>query len=558
MAVYYKDGTWKQVPKKYTKVNNSWKLINCVYVKLNGTWEAVHCGDGGSGGSGSSTKSVSPEIFWSLTQTKNANDVLDDGARPLNLQANPDGAEVKVHLSWEVFSKDIVDYYNVYRSTSSGSGFTKINGTSTTSEQYTDDSVSDSTKYYYHVTAQTTNGIETDSTQTESVEVFTITTLSATNINPEYATLNGEVGDPPETSTINTFFEWGEEQGQGLPNSTPTENLMAPTGFQRTLLTFDGSEVSYSPLTKISSGGVSGVSIGEGYIAYGGGDDYEVYVHDLSNGSLEYTFSEASGDVRDVAIGKDYIVYSSYYGENVHVHDLSDGSLEYTLSGGSDYVYTVAIGEGYVAYGGQSNETYVHDLSDGSLEYKFTQASDNVNGTSIAEGYIAYSGKDDNAYVHDLSNGNLVYTLSQASDNVWDVEIAEEYVAYGGGDNDTYVHDLNDGSLVYTLTESAGSIKGVDINGDYIAYGGDDDNVYVHDLSDGGNLEDVLPQASSNVYSVSLGEGYAVYGEGDGNTYVHYSTQGKLDPSTKYEYRAVAQLNGKMLKGNIETFTTTS
>ena len=556
MAVYHKDGTWKKVSKKYTKVNDSWKLINCVYVKVNGTWEAVHCA--GSGGSKSSAQTVSPEIFWSLTQTKDANDVLDDGARPLNLQATPSGAQVEVDLNWEVFSKDIVDYYNVYRSTSPNSGFTKINGTNTTFEQYTDDSVSGSTKYYYYVTAQTTNGTETDSTQTEAVEVFTITTLPATNINPEYATLNGEIGDPPETSTINTFFEW-REQGQGFSNSTPTENLVAPTDFEKTLLAFDGTEVSYSPLTKISSGGVSGVSIAQGYVAYGGGEnDYEVYVHDLNDGSLEYTFSEASGDITEVDIGKDYIVYGSYYGENVHVHDLSDGSLEYTPSGGSDYVYTVSIGEGYVAYGGQSNETYVHDLSDGSLEYTFTQASENVNGTSIAEGYMAYSGKDDNAYVHDLSNGNLVYTLSQASDDVWEVKVGEGYIAYGGGDTNTYVHDLSDGSLVYTLTQSSESIKGVDINGDYIAYSGDDDNTYVHDLSDGGSLEDTLSQASSNVYSVSLGEGYVAYGEGGGNTYVHYSTQGKLNPSTKYEYRAVAQSNGKARKGNMETFTTTT
>ena len=555
MAVYHKDGTWKKVPKKYTKVNDSWKLINCVYVKINGTWETVHCGDGGSAG-GSSTKSVSPEIFWSLTQTKNANDVLDDGARPLNLQANPNGAEVKVDLSWEVFSKDIVDYYNIYRSTSPNSEFTKVNGTSTTSEQYTDDNVSDSTKYYYYVTAQTTNGTETDSTQTEVVEVFTITTLPATNINPEYATLNGEVGDPPETSSINTFFEWGE-QGQGFPNSTLTENLVAPTDFEKTLLAFDGTEVSYSPLTETSSGGVSGVSIGEGHVAYGGGDDYEVYVHDLSNGNLEYTFSEASGDVRDVAIGKDYIVYGSYYGENIHVHNLSDGSLEYTLSGGSDYVYAVAIGEGYIAYGGQDESTYVHNLSDGSLEYKFTQASDNVNGISIAKGHIAYSGKDDNAYVHDLSNGNLVYTLSQSTDNVWDVEIGEGYVAYGG--YNTYVHDLSNGNLVYTLKESPESIKGVDINGDYIAYGGDDDNTYVHDLNDGGSLEDTLSQSSGNVYGVSLGENYVAYGGADDNTYVHYSTQGKLEQSTEYKFRAVGKYNGgSTIKGNTETFTTTT
>ncbi len=158
MAVYHKDGTWKKVPKKYTKVNDSWKLINCVYVKVNGIWEAVHCA--GSGGGKGSTQTVSPEIFWSLTQTKDANDVLDDGARPLNLQVQVGQDSDEAVLTWEVFSEDIVDHYDVFRADNSGGNFTEISGSDLTQKTYTD-VVSDDNDKFYKVRGVTINGNQT-------------------------------------------------------------------------------------------------------------------------------------------------------------------------------------------------------------------------------------------------------------------------------------------------------------------------------------------------------------------------------------------------------------
>ena len=50
--------------------------------------------------------------------------------------------------------------YNVYRSTTSGSGYVKLNSSLLTSSDYTDVNVSSETTYYYVVTAVDTGDLE--------------------------------------------------------------------------------------------------------------------------------------------------------------------------------------------------------------------------------------------------------------------------------------------------------------------------------------------------------------------------------------------------------------
>jgi len=67
----------------------------------------------------------------------------------------------RVSLSWTA-STSVVSGYNVYRSTTSGAGYTKINGSLVSVVSYTDSSVVNSTTYYYVTTA-------VDGTGTESI-----------------------------------------------------------------------------------------------------------------------------------------------------------------------------------------------------------------------------------------------------------------------------------------------------------------------------------------------------------------------------------------------------
>jgi len=76
-------------------------------------------------------------------------------AVPDNLWAS--GADGAVSLDWDDNSEEDLDGYNVYRSTTSGSGYIKLNDSILSSSDYTDNDVTNGITYYYVVTAVDTS-----------------------------------------------------------------------------------------------------------------------------------------------------------------------------------------------------------------------------------------------------------------------------------------------------------------------------------------------------------------------------------------------------------------
>ncbi len=72
-------------------------------------------------------------------------------AAPTGLAA--DAADSLVVLDWNANTEEDLAGYNIYRSTTSGSGYTKLNSTLLTSPGYTDSTVENLATYYYAVTA---------------------------------------------------------------------------------------------------------------------------------------------------------------------------------------------------------------------------------------------------------------------------------------------------------------------------------------------------------------------------------------------------------------------
>jgi len=75
---------------------------------------------------------------------------------PTSVTASP--GDKQVSLSWTASSGFSVTGYNVYRSTTSGSGYVQVNPSSVSGTTYTDPGLTDGTTYYYVVTAISSQG----------------------------------------------------------------------------------------------------------------------------------------------------------------------------------------------------------------------------------------------------------------------------------------------------------------------------------------------------------------------------------------------------------------
>ena len=82
-------------------------------------------------------------------------------AAPTGLNAA--GNDGSVSLSWNANGEGDLSGYNVYRSTTSGSGYTKLNGSVVTGTSYNDGGVTNGTTYYYVITAVDTSSNESGS-----------------------------------------------------------------------------------------------------------------------------------------------------------------------------------------------------------------------------------------------------------------------------------------------------------------------------------------------------------------------------------------------------------
>ena len=109
-----------------------------------------------------------------LTSTELAAVMLDGGGppdttppdAPTGLAATP--GDAMVSLDWDDNAEGDLAGYNVYRSTTSGSGYGLLNGSLLTSSDYIDNSVTNDTTYYYVVTAEDTSANESTASSEDS------------------------------------------------------------------------------------------------------------------------------------------------------------------------------------------------------------------------------------------------------------------------------------------------------------------------------------------------------------------------------------------------------
>ena len=98
-------------------------------------------------------------------------------AAPTGLGAS--AGDGSVGLDWNNNTEPDLAGYNIYRSTTQGAGYTKLNGSLLSSSNYTDNSASNGTTYYYVVTAVDTSTNESDDSTEASATPYDTTPPAA-------------------------------------------------------------------------------------------------------------------------------------------------------------------------------------------------------------------------------------------------------------------------------------------------------------------------------------------------------------------------------------------
>jgi len=132
--------------RKMKVKNTLLKMIHCsclLFIIVFGLMAIIGSnGGGGDGdnGNGGTTDSTPPSVPASLTATAVSSNQID--------------------LSWAATTESDLAGYNIYRSTTSGSGFSKINTSLVTGASYVDTGLTSGTTYYYKITAEDTSDNE--------------------------------------------------------------------------------------------------------------------------------------------------------------------------------------------------------------------------------------------------------------------------------------------------------------------------------------------------------------------------------------------------------------
>lgn len=260
----------------------------------------------------------------------------------------PSAGDGQVSLSWTANTESDLSHYNIYRSTTSGSGFSSI--ATSTANSYTNTGLSNGTTYYFKVSAIDRSGNEGDMSAEQSAIPITSTT-------PATPTINSDT-HPEEDgwyANDNPHFTWDEASGA--------------TGYSCTLDQSSGTD----PGTSVSSEcdrdiTYSNKDNGTWYFhlrACNGSNCSETVHYQInidtetpdqvtgltasarSNGTVYLDWDSSSDSVSGVSYYKVYRSRSSTFDPDTRTYDFSTNDTDYTdedpdLTDGVTYYYRVA------------------------------------------------------------------------------------------------------------------------------------------------------------------------------------------------------------------------
>jgi len=156
------------------------------------------------------------------------------------------------------------------------------------------------------------------------------------------------------------------------------------------------------------------VSIVNGRLGWADGGDFELAVHDVSDGTLLQKWGNGY-NIRASDISESYAVWATDTrdSKNAYIQNIAGGSLEFTITPDStEEAVGIAITDNYVAIGMSNGDGYVYDVPSGSKVHTFT-VDRKPFAVDLSDPYLLYGGDyGGGAYLVDLSDGSRVETYS--------------------------------------------------------------------------------------------------------------------------------------------------
>jgi oligosaccharide reducing-end xylanase len=193
---------------------------------------------------------------------------------PAGLTASAGNASVS--LDWSDNGESDLAGYNVYRSTTPGSGYVRQNGPLVTSSAYSDTTVVNGTPYFYVVTAANTAGHEspysieasatpagTVSATTLHVDSIVVSTVPAGGPNKKgraAVVIRDNNGSPVANATVSGTFTGTLNETAGATTDSTGTAVVQTNSFRKTIssLTFCVTAVAHATLTYVPGSNVMG------------------------------------------------------------------------------------------------------------------------------------------------------------------------------------------------------------------------------------------------------------------------------------------------------------
>lgn len=250
-----------------------------------------------------------------------------------------------------------------------------------------------------------------------------------------------------------------------------------------------------------SQGSTESVDLTTNYVLYGDGD---VYVHDVTDGSLVHTSTEQSFTTYGVALTDTHFIHSGS-DDTVYFQSLSDGNVTTTKTAPDNVEGHFSANSNYIAVGDVAGSVYVWENNSPNfpLVNSFQPETNAIFGVDLngQEIGIAYDSATPNCYIYDVETTNQVASFSQLS-GLEDVALTDDFIAYGGGD--VAVHDRSDNSLLYTFTDQSFTTYAVAVEKDRAATCGSDDDCYIYDLNTGNLVNTITDPGGNDLFGVAL------------------------------------------------------